>query len=226
MSGSITTGHAGGLDYDVSLPAAAGDGATVAVLLHGRGSHKGDLQGLAQLLPNDWAVVTPQAPFAAAPWGYGPGWAWYRYMGENRVLEETLADSLSHLDDFLAALPDVLGFAPGPIILGGFSQGGTTSIAYAMTRPGTVETAWNFSGFVHAGLELPAAEAAAAATPIFWGHGRQDGAIPFSMAMSGRQALSEAGVPFTTADFDIGHWIVPEEVAEALALVEQVRSDG
>lgn len=79
---------------------------------------------------------------------------------------------------------------------------------------------------MHAGLELPAAEAAAAATPIFWGHGRQDGAIPFSMAMSGRQSLSEAGVPFTTADFDIGHWIVPEEVAEALALVEQVRSDG
>ena len=93
-----------------------------------------------------------------------------------------------------------------------------------MTRPGTVEAAWKFSGFVHAGLELPSGEAAASATPIFWGHGRQDGAIPFSMAMSGRQSLSEAGVPFTAADFDIGHWIVPEEVAEALALVERVRS--
>lgn len=226
MRGPVTSGHAGGLDYDLSLPETRGDGATVAVLLHGRGSHKGDLQGLARLLPADWAVITPQAPFAGAPWGYGPGWAWYRYMGENRLLEETLADSLSLLDDFLAALPDVVGFTPGSIILGGFSQGGTTSIAYAMTRPGAVEAAWNFSGFVHAGLELPTGAAAATATPIFWGHGRQDGAIPFSMAVSGRKVLSEAGVPYTTADFDIGHWIVPEEVDEALALVERVRSGG
>ena len=86
-------------------------------------------------------------------------------------------------------------------------------------------SAWNFSGFVHAGLALPTGEAAVRATPIFWGHGRQDGAIPYSMAVSGRHALSEAGVPFTTADFDIGHWIVPEEVDEALALVERIRSE-
>ena len=77
---------------------------------------------------------------------------------------------------------------------------------------------------LHNAVETPTGEAAAAATPIFWGHGRQDGAIPFSMAVSGRQALTEAGIRFTTADFDIGHWIVPEEVEAALALVEQVRS--
>jgi phospholipase/carboxylesterase len=226
MRGPITTGHAGGLDYDLSLSAGASDGATVAVLLHGRGSHKGDLQGLARLLPDDWPLVTPQAPFAGAAWGYGQGWAWYRYMGENRLAEETLTDSLSSLDDFLAALPEVLGFTPGSIVLGGFSQGGTTSMSYALTRPGAVEAAWNFSGFVHAGLELPTGDAAATATPIFWGHGRRDPAIPFSIAASGRLALTEAGIAFTPSDHDIGHWIVPEEVEEALALVERKRAEG
>ena len=226
MRGPITTGHGAGLDYDLSLPPTIPDGGTVAVLLHGRGSHKGDLQGLSRLLPPDWALLTPQAPFAGAPWGYGPGWAWYRYLGENHLLEETLDDSLTLLDRFLAGLPDVLGFSPGSIILGGFSQGGTTSLAYAISRPGSVHAVWNFSGFLHAGLALPTGQAAASATPIFWGHGRQDGAIPFSMAESGRAALREAGVRFSMADFDIGHWIVPEEVEAALALVEQVRSEG
>ena len=226
MRGPIRTGHAGGLDYDLSLPTGVSDGATVAVLLHGRGSNKGDLQGLARLLPADWPLVTPQAPFVGAAWGYGQGWAWYRYRGENRVAEDTLTESLSSLDDFLAALPEVLGFRPGSIVLGGFSQGGTTSMSYALTRPGAVQAAWNFSGFVHAGLELPTGAAAATATPIFWGHGRQDPAIPFSMAVSGRHALTEAGIAFTPDDHDIGHWIVPEEVEEALALVERVRAGG
>lgn len=226
MRGEVTSGHAGGLDYDLSLPAGLGDGATVAVLLHGRGSHKGDLQGLARLLPDDWAVVTPQAPFVGAAWGYGPGWAWYRYMGENRLVVETLTESLASLDVFLGALPDIVGFEPGTLVLGGFSQGGTTSMAYALSRPGTIHTAWNLSGFVHADLELPEGEAAASSTPIFWGHGRQDPAIPFSMAIEGRAALARAGVPFTAADYDIGHWIVPEEIEQAVALVERAGVGG
>lgn len=210
-----------GLDFDVVRGDDAGDGSTVAVLLHGRGSHKGDLLSLAKWLPADWAVVTPQAPYPGAPWGYGPGWAWYRYGGENRLDEETLAESLRRLDDFLSTLADVLGFTPGSVVLGGFSQGGTTSMTYALTRPGAVDAVWNFSGFVHAGLDLPDGAAAERATPIFWGHGRQDPAIPFSMAVAGRDALARAGIPYIAGNYDIGHWIVPEEVAAALTFAEE-----
>jgi predicted esterase len=210
------------LDYDLSLPEDAGDGTTVAVLLHGRGSHKGDLQALGPVLPEDWAIVTPQAPFPGVEWGYGPGWAWYRYVAENRLVEETLDRSLTLLDGFLAGLPGVLGFDPGPIVLGGFSQGGTTSVAYALTRPGTVAAALNLSGFVAASLELPSGEAAVSATPVFWGHGRRDPNIPFDMAISGRRALTEAGVPLVAMDYPIGHWILPDEIHDAVAMVRSV----
>ncbi len=219
MRGAPTSGHAAGLDYDVSLPEGAGDGTTVAVLLHGRGSHKGDLQALAPVLPESWAVVTPQAPFPGAEWGYGPGWAWYRYIAENRVVEETLDESLGLLDAFLDALPATLGFQPGPVVLGGFSQGGTTSIAYALANPGKVVAALNLSGFVASHVEVPAS-AGVEATPIFWAHGKRDPNIPFAMAISGREALREAGVPLVAADYPIGHWIVPDAIHEAVAMVE------
>jgi phospholipase/carboxylesterase len=220
VRGPVRSGKAAGLDYDVSVTEGAGDGTTVAVLLHGRGSHKGDLQALGPVLPADWTIVTPQAPFPGMPWGYGPGWAWYRYVGENRLVEETMEESLGLLEDFLGALPETLGFEPGRVVLGGFSQGGTMSIAYAMSHPGAVVAALNFSGFVAANVELPTGEAAASATPIFWGHGTSDPAIPFHMAVSGRDALSAAGVPFVAVDYPIGHWIVPEEIHEAVAMVE------
>jgi phospholipase/carboxylesterase len=211
-----------GLDYDLHVPDGADHTSTVAVLLHGRGSHKGDLQALVPVLPSDWVVVTPQAPFPGMEWGYGPGWAWYRYVAENRLVEETLAESLGMLDDFLESLPEILGFAPAMMVLGGFSQGGTMSIAYAMSRPGTMKAALNFSGFVAASLELPSGVEAETATPVFWGHGTRDPNIPFQMAIDGRQALNDAGVPLVSVDFPIGHWIVPEEIHEAVAMVESL----
>ncbi|MDX1495860.1 MAG: hypothetical protein R3253_17445, partial [Longimicrobiales bacterium] len=109
MSGVVKGTEGGsGLEYDLARPDGASDGATVAVLLHGRGSHKGDLQALGPVLPSDWALVTPQAPYPGAEWGYGPGWAWYRYVQEDQVVAETLESSLLKIDAFLDALPDVV----------------------------------------------------------------------------------------------------------------------
>lgn len=209
------------LDYDLTLPDGAADGTTVAVLLHGRGSHKGDLQALAPVLPDDWALITPQAPYPGAEWGYGPGWAWYRYVAEDRLVPETLERSLTALDGFLDELPRTLGFDPGAIVLGGFSQGGTTSIAYALSRPGRVRAALNFSGFVPDSLELPGGAEAKRATPIFWGHGQQDANIPFELAVRGRDRLKAAGVPLVAMDYAIGHWMLPEEIHDAVAMIRE-----
>lgn len=208
------------LDFDVTVPDGAKDGDTVAVLLHGRGSHKGDLQALAPVLPTDWAIVTPQAPFAGEQWGYGPGWAWYRYIAENRVVPETLESSLVLLEHFLASLPETVGFVPGRIVLGGFSQGGTMSVAYALSRPGAVAVAWNLSGFLADAVTLPDPAEGEPATPIFWGHGTRDANIPFVIAEAGRDALRHAGVPLVAMDYPIGHWIQPEEIHDAVAMVE------
>ncbi|HSW29639.1 MAG TPA: alpha/beta hydrolase-fold protein [Longimicrobiales bacterium] len=210
------------LGYDLSLPPTAGDGSTVLVLLHGRGSHRGDLQALRPRIPEAWALVTPQAPHPGHPWGYGPGWAWYRYEGEDRVEQGSLDWSLGLLHRFLAGLPATLGFRPGRTVLGGFSQGGTMSTAYALTRPGAVAGAMNLSGFL---VESPAVRPegdGALATPLFWGHGLRDSAVPHGLAVKGRARLRAAGARLTERDYDIGHWIDPTEIADAVAFVESL----
>lgn len=208
------------LGYDLSLPPDVADGATIAVLLHGRGSHRGDLQALRPHLPEAWSLVTPQAPHPGHPWGYGPGWAWYRYLAEDRVEDPTLAWSLDALDGFLERLPSALGFRPGRLVLGGFSQGGTSSLAYALTRPGRVSGVLNFSGFLVDSTVVPASALAEAAAPVFWGHGTRDPNIPHRLAVKGRARLEEAGAPLAAHDYDIGHWVDPREIADAVAFVE------
>jgi phospholipase/carboxylesterase len=212
-----STGSA--LDFERSGPAEPATGATVAVLLHGRGSDKHDLQGLRRYLPEDWVLVTPQAPFAGVTWGYGGGGAWYRYREEDELWVDTLRESLGKLDTFLAELPGILGHDPGRVVLGGFSQGGTVSLAYALSHPGAVAAALNFSGFLAASVEVDESGSSPPPTPIFWGHGIGDPAIPIALAERGRSRLRRAGADLLTRDYSIGHWIVEQEVLDAVEMV-------
>jgi phospholipase/carboxylesterase len=209
------------LDHLLHRPDDARDGATVAVLLHGRGSHKGDLQSLRPMLPQDWSVITPEAPFPGASWGYGPGSAWYRYLEDDRVVAETLDQSLAKLDAFLAELPGLLGFRPGKLILGGFSQGGSTALAYALQRPGVVDAVLNFSGFLVSHAALDESGASPPTTPIFWGHGVEDPAIPISLAEKGRARLRRARADLHARDYPMGHTIAAEEVEAAVSMIEE-----
>lgn len=202
------------LKYDIRTPIDVQDGARVIVLLHGRGTDRHDLLPLAAHLPSESIVVTPQGPHAGAPWGYGDGWAWYRHVEENRVESEGLHASLAALESFLAELPAILPVSPGPLVLGGFSQGGTTSLAYALTRPGTVPSVLDLSGFLVDDSEVPVTSEALGGTRIFWGHGTLDMAVHHSLAVSGRALLRSLDADLTEHDYPMGHQISAEELAD------------
>lgn len=193
------------------LPDAWTEESPVLILLHGRGSSEGDLQGLQVVLPDTWALLTPRAPFPGLPWGYGPGWAWYRYLAEDRVVPDTLQESLKFLDEVMDALPEVLGGSPARLVLGGFSQGGTTSLSYGLTRPGRLGGVAVLSGFLPQVPFVTSGLPNGKGLPVFWGHGQGDLAIPFALGVRGRAALRQAGAKVTEADHSGGHTITPQE---------------
>jgi phospholipase/carboxylesterase len=203
------------MHYECAIPPDAADGVPIVMLLHGRGSDERDLMRLGGELVPEAVVITPRAPHAGAPWGYGPGWAWYRYLGRNRPEPQSFDTSMAALDELLAGLPETLPVEPGPLVLGGFSQGGTMSVAFALQHPGRVSLTLNLSGFladhptVESGLRMRSAE------KVFWGHGTGDPNIPFALAVEGRARLSESGVRLEARDYPIGHWIAPEELKDA-----------
>ena len=208
------------LEYLIRPGADRGPDSPTLVLLHGRGSDMHDLFSLAPALPAGWNVISAQAPFSGTAWGYGPGWAWYRYRAEDRVVDETLQESLGALDGFLEALPGLVDGAPGPLVLGGFSQGGTTSLAYALTRPGSVQKVLNLSGFL---VDSPGVEATPESVDgvgVFWGHGTQDPAIPYGLAVRGREKLLGAGADLTVTDHHGGHFISREELEAAVDWIQ------
>jgi phospholipase/carboxylesterase len=209
------------LEYDLILPDRPADGAPLVVLLHGRGSHKGDLLSLAPHLPHGIILAAPQAAFPGAPWGFGSGWAWYAFVN-NRPDPESFEASQQHLGEFLAALPALLPVRPGPLVLGGFSQGATIAMGYALRNPGSVPLVLNFSGTVPDHASVTVSPETVRGTRFFWGFGRQDPFIPVLRLPERRAALAAAGADLVPYDFDGGHWLDPGELEAAVALIRQL----
>jgi phospholipase/carboxylesterase len=209
------------LKYEARIPHNVRDDARLILLLHGRGSNRHDLFSLAEQMPADAIVIAPEAPFPAAPWGYGPGSAWYQFLGGNRPEPDSFSTSLQSIEDFLRDVSKEMKF--GKVVMGGFSQGGTISIAYGLTHPTEVAAVLNFSGFLADHPELaPKLNHSSSPKPpgTFWGHGKQDPAIPFQLAIEGRAQLRDAGYDVEARDYDIGHWIDAGELRDALAWLD------
>jgi phospholipase/carboxylesterase len=210
------------LEYRITGAERARAGEPVVVLMHGRGADEGDLLGLARHLPHEWVVVAPRAPFPAAPWGYGPGYAWYRYLGANRPEPDSFEESLRAVAGFLGRLQGTLDVPAERIVLGGFSQGGTVATGYALAAAAgelddaapRVARVVNLSGFLADHPSVAATPATVAGTRFFWGHGTADPSIPFPMAVEGRAALRRAEADLTAHDYPIGHWIDPRELQD------------
>ena len=193
------------------------------MLLHGRGSDERDLFPLGRLLHPDATTVSVRAPFDAAPWGYGPGFAWYRFLGGTVPEPASFETGQLALAAFMTALPATLGRTNPVIILGGFSQGGTSSLAYMMRNPGHVRGVLVFSGFLADHPSVAVTAERVGKTPIFWGHGTSDPAIPFLAAESGWQQLRAAGAALQSHTYrGMSHTISEEELRDAATWLDGV----
>lgn len=209
------------LDFESVVPDGVQDGAPLVVLLHGRGADRFDLVALAPHVAPGAVVVCPDAPHPGAPWGYGPGRAWYRFLGGTTPEPASFEAAQQALAAFLAEVPATLPVRTGPVVLGGFSQGGTMSLAYALRNPGAVPMAMNLSGFLADHPTVEATPASVRGTRFFWGHGTMDPAILFDFAVAGRAALRAAGAELVERDYPIGHQISGDEAADVRAWIAE-----
>jgi len=144
-------------------------GRPLLVLLHGVGSHEGDLAGLAPYLPQDYALVSLRAPLP-----HGDGFSWY-------PLDVPGRPDVVGVDEAAAAVlrfVDGLGDDHPTVGLVGFSQGGSLALQLVRHAPRRFSLAVVLAGFL-AGDEHQGDAAVAAVRPaVFYGRGDVDTVIP------------------------------------------------
>lgn len=158
-----------------SAPEGERTGRPLLVLLHGYGSHEGDLFGLLPYLPEEFVVAAVRAPLTP-PWP-APGYSWYPIEGLDGRNPERVTDAADRVLEWLDLVSPAQGDA-APRGLLGFSQGAAVSLQALRRRPDALDFVVALSGYAAPG-SLPTDAALAARTPpVFWGRGSHDDVIP------------------------------------------------
>jgi phospholipase/carboxylesterase len=195
------------------------------VLNHGRGSDENDLYGLLDALDPERRLlgVTTGAPLTGIPPG---GRHWYLVPRVGYPDPTTFASSYAALTGFLDGLLAERGVDWDRTVIGGFSMGAVMSYAAGL-GPGRPSPAaiLAFSGFIPTveGWEPDLGERAG--LPVLIHHGRNDPVMEVGFGRRANEALSGAGLDVDYVETDAGHWLPPELVPRARALVARVTAE-
>jgi phospholipase/carboxylesterase len=197
----------------------AGEAQGALVLNHGRGSDEHDLFGLLDELDPERRLlgVTTGAPLTNIPPG---GRHWYRVPRVGYPDPDTFHSSYALLTGFLDELLAERGIAWDRTAIGGFSMGAVMSYAVALGPGRPVPAALvALSGFVPTvdGWEAELGERSG--LPVLIHHGRNDPVISVEFARAARQLLEGAGLSVGYLESDAGHWLPPEVLPPAAALI-------
>jgi phospholipase/carboxylesterase len=184
-------------------------GRPLLVLLHGYGSHEGDLFGLSPHLPLQPVIASVRAPLRA-----GPGYAWYGLEGATPESRSEGADAaarglLHWLDGVQAASVGLLGF----------SQGGAMSIHLLRHAPERFDFAVSLAGFVVQGDAPADVRLAALAPPVFWGRGTHDAVIPPAFVDHTQSWLPKHSTLTERIYEGLGHSVSEAELADVLTFL-------
>jgi len=152
-----------------SAPESERAGRPLLVLLHGYGSHEGDLFGLGPGLPLGPVIASVRAPIELAPGMY----SWFPLMSEAPA-EEVGPNADAAARSVLDWLDTV---SSGPVHLLGFSQGGAMALQLLRVAPGRFASATVLAGFLAGVAHEGDAALAAAPPPVFYGRGTHDDRI-------------------------------------------------
>jgi len=199
------------LHYLVREPKFIQEKNPLLLLLHGYGSNEADLFSFASELPEEYFIISVQAPYDLQ---YG-SYAWYAInfdadenkfsdLNQARQSREMIAE---FIDELLAKYP----IDATKVSLIGFSQGSILSYAVALSYPTKVSKVVAMSGYLNLEMAIEGFEKNDfSGLKIFASHGTVDQVIPVEWARKTPQLLENFGIDVVYKEYPIGHGVSPQ----------------
>ncbi len=210
------------LNYLIKEPKVVKEQNPLIILIHGYGSNEEDLFSFAPELPDDYYVVSVQAPYQVPPYGF----AWYAITFDadmNKFSDDDQAmESRDLLVEFIDELAAKYPIDTNNINLIGFSQGAILSYAIAVTYPEKINKVAALSGYFNPDI-MTAKEDLSAYNhlKIFGSHGSVDQVIPVEWARKSSTFLEPLQIPFEYKEYPVGHGVAPQNFYDLKAFLEK-----
>ncbi len=199
------------MNYLIREPKTKKDKNPLLLLLHGYGSNEEDLFSFAEELPEEYYVISVQAPYALQPYGY----AWYAINFDadmNKFSDDKQAiESRELIVRFLDELIEKYPIDPNNITLIGFSQGSILSYSVALSYPEKVNRVVALSGYLNEDiLKENYKNNDFTNLNFFVSHGSADQVIPVEWARKTPEFLNKLGVKNVYFEYPVGHGVAPK----------------
>lgn len=199
------------LKYLIREPKIKKENNPLLLLLHGYGSNEADLFSFASELPENYFIVSAQAPYDIQ---YG-SYAWYAInfdADENKFSDHDQAKiSRDLIVTFIQELIENYPIDTNNISLIGFSQGAILSYGIALSNPDKIKNVIGLSGYVSEPiLKENYQNNDFSKLNIFASHGTVDQVIPIEWARKSDAFLTKIGIPHTYKEYPIGHGVSPQ----------------
>ena len=203
------------INYLIQEPKVKKDKNPLILLLHGYGSNEEDLFSFASELPEDYYIVSAQAPYPVPPYGY----AWYAIHFDadaNKFSDDQQAiESRDLIVKFIDELTAKYAIDSNNINLVGFSQGAILSYAIALSYPEKINKVVALSGYFNANIITPGFEQHDfSQLRLFASHGTVDQVIPVEWARKTSPILDALHVKHQYKEYPVGHGIHPLNFAD------------
>jgi len=208
------------LEYLVRKPKKTSKNPPLLILLHGYGSNKEDLFSFADELPDDFLIISAQAPHEM---GFG-GYAWYAINfnamnGKFSDLKQA-KESIDIIAKFIDEIQQKYQTNFSKIFLLGFSQGAILSYSLSFFYPNKVNYVIALSGYINQEL-LPKEISKEIKTAYYCSHGTVDQVLPIDWARKSRPFLTNLGLENVYFEYPIGHGVAPQNFYSFKSWIEE-----
>ena len=181
------------------------------VLLHGYGSHEGDLFSLSPALPLGPVIAAVRGPVAESD-----GFAWWS-RGEGSPAGNPQSEVVDAAVRAVSQWIDSLAFTS--ISLLGFSQGGAMALQLLRHSPTRFAATVCLAGFLATAGHDGDAELSRLKPPVFWGRGADDPVIPDAAIQRTLDWMPDHTTATIQVYKDLGHSISREELSDFSAFL-------
>ena len=190
------------------------------VLLHGYGSNEDDLFSFAEELPDNFLIVSLQAPNAMGSGSY----AWYSINFDDKNGKfsdlEQAKESIDQIAIFIDEIKVKYKTNTNQTFLLGFSQGAILSYSLSLFYPNKVQHVIALSGYINTEL-LPVTISKEIKTDYYCSHGSVDQVLPLEWARKSKPFLDDLGFQNVYSEYPVGHGVAPQNFYSFKTWIEE-----